>query len=158
MINDKRAAQILLVPYIIWKLACDGEDQRARRLTGFSIGIGQELVKDKTKLFKIAKRVFRIIDRIIQDVSVDGDKFSGYKVVRVAYYLTQKIFDKKTERMPPEHEVKVLKRTLAMMNYVLYLEFLDRKNRFPSDEEFEKFDKSASKAAVKIFDKYFEII
>lgn len=156
MINEKRAAQILLVPYIIWKLACDGKDQKAQRLAAFSIGIGHELECNKDRLFKIAKRVFKTIDKILEDVSINGDKFSGYKVVRIAYYLTQEIFNKKTERVLPKHEEIVLKRTLALMNYVLYLEFLDRKNRFPSNEEFEKFDKSAQKWAIKIFEKYYE--
>lgn len=155
MLNDKRVCQILLVPYILWKVSSDSNEQRARRINGFAIGIGQELVPEAKRLFKLAKRVFRVIDLILKEISTDGDMFSGYKAVLLAYYLTQQIFDSKDGKHLPDYEQKALKRINALMSYVLYLEFLDRFHRFKEDSDFLKFRNSAEKASRKIFDKYF---
>lgn len=158
MINDKRACQVLLVPYLLWKISSDCKDQKAKRISGFAVGLGRELINDKKRLFKLAKRTFKAVESIIVDVSIDGNMFSGYKVVLLAYYLTQQIFDSRDGKPFPEYEQKALKRINALMGYVLYLELLDRFHKFKSDSDFEKFRNSAEKAAKKAFDKYFHSI
>lgn len=151
--NEKRACELLLVPYVLYQLTLDATDYKAIRINNFIIAVSQRIEPDKAKLFKISKRTFKAVSKILLFMS-DGEKYSGHKVVRMLFYLTQQIFDAKTSGKLNEQSEWLLKKIYAIMEYCLFLEF---KNRFHkmSEEEFDKFEKSAKKNADKVFNNFY---
>lgn len=151
--NEKRACELLLVPYVLYQLTKDATDYRATRMSNFIIGMAQRIEPDKMKLFKISKRTFKVVEKILVFMS-DGEKYSGHKVVRMLFYLTQQIFDAKTSGKLNEQSQWLLRKIYAVMEYCLYLEFKDRFHKM-SEDEFDKFEKSAKKNADKVFNNFY---
>lgn len=155
--NDKRLCQMLLIPYILFELSNDGDGIATTRINNYIIALGRRMVDDPKKLFKISKRTFKTVKDIFILVA-NGDKYSGYKMVRIAYYLTQMIFDERVQYPINQKDEWILSRINAVMNYTLYYEYKNRYINLKSEEDFEKLDKSAEKLAAKIFEKYYKNI
>lgn len=151
--NDKRACEYLLVPYLIWQLADNKDDLRCKRIRSYIELFALKLIPEEKKRFKLSKRVFGTVRAILEFISTDG-LYSGHKVVLMSYYLTQLIFDSKEGVVISEQHIKAIKKVYFIVDYVLAQESKDRDNRL-SDEEFELLNKSARKQAKKVYENYF---
>ena len=152
--NDKRTCQMLLIPYILFELSNDGDGVPTQRINNYITGLSRKIVDDRKRLFKISKRTFNCVKDIFKFIA-DGDKYSGYKVIRVSYYLTQMIFNDKLQYNLSEKDKWMLKKIYAVMDYALYHEYKNRYINLNSEKDFERLDKSAEKLAPKIFDKFY---
>ena len=149
--NDKQLCQTLLIPYIIYQLVIGGEDNKSKRIRLFIELFGFKLIPDGKKRLKLAKRTFRCAKEIIKSLS-DGEKYSGYKVVVVLFHLTQQAFNNRYElRLKDDWS---LKKIFFVMDCILEMESKERDKIF-NETEFKKFEKSAKKQALKIYEKYF---
>lgn len=151
--NEKRAREYLLIPYIIWQLADNKEDKKCKRIRIYVELFASSLVTDQNRLFKLSKSVFKTVREILIFISKD-DYYSGHKVVLMSYYLTQLIFDSKEGLKLSDIHIKAIKRVYFLVDYILGQEAKERSKRL-NDEEFDLLSKSARKQAKKIYDNYF---
>ena len=154
--NDKRACQYLLVPYVLWQLADGEEDVKCKRIKQYVELLAANLIPEDKKRFKLSKRVFDCTKSTLEFIANEG-KYSGHKVVLILYYLTQIVFDSKDGLNIKEHHFKAMRRIHFILDYVLELEAKDRANRL-SDEEFELLNKSAKRQAKKIYELFYKTI
>jgi len=154
--NDKRAREYLLVPYLIWQLADNKEDRKCKRIRSYVELFALKLIPEEKKRFRLSKSVFLTAKNILAFISKEG-YYSGHKVVLISYYLTQLIFDSKEGLKLSKHHIKAIKKVYFLVDYVLGQEAKERNERL-SDDEFELVNKSARKQAKKVFDNYFKNI
>lgn len=154
--NDKRAAQLLVIPYIVWQLADGATDHTSCRVRQYIELFGLKLIPDDKKRFKISKRVFRCVKDIMQFVAKD-DKYSGHKVVLMLFHLAQSIFDSQEDlKLCKDHYW--LKRIYFILDFILETEHKERYTRLDSEADFDKLENSARKQAAKIYELFYKTI
>ena len=154
VMNDKRACELLFVPYALYQLTDDASDKKSVRIRNFLIAYGAKLESDPKKLVKIHRRTMKASNNILVSIS-DGEKYSGHKALLVLFFLTQLIFDHKDQGRIDKESMYFIKKTKAVLDYALYLESVERFKRLSAEKDFEALLKSAQKAAKKCFQNYY---
>jgi len=154
--NEKRAAQLLVIPYIVWQLADGATDHTSHRIRQYIELFGFKLIPDDKKRFKVSKRVFRCVRQIMEFVA-KGDKYSGHKVVLISFHLTQSIFDSQDD-LKLCKDYYWLRRIHFLLDFILETEHKERYTRLDSEADFEKLENSARKQAAKIYELFYKTI
>lgn len=154
--NEKRATQLLLVPYTLWQLTSKLDDHRSLRLRNYVELFSYKLLPEDKKRLKISKRTFKHVRSLMEFTAKDG-MYSGHKVVLILRHLTQAMFNSHEDlKLSKEHYW--LKKIYFILDFVLEVESKERIMRLGSDEAFEKLENSARKQALKIYELIFKNI
>jgi hypothetical protein len=146
MLNDKRVCQLMLPCFIIFNLARDCTHKHSLAVIRYvSKHFGNLLNHDHKRMHKLTTRMAKRVNEI-EVMASDKGLVSGKKMVAVAFFLTQLIFDEKDGKLSEQY-TNMAKITARLIEF--NTKFFE-KNIEEKDQE--KILKSAEKLAKKVFE------
>jgi hypothetical protein len=146
MLNDKRVCQLMLPTFIIFNLARDCTHKHSLAVIRYvSKHFSILLNHDHKRMHKLTVRMAKRVKEIEVMASNNG-MVSGKKMVAVAFFLTQLIFDEKDGKLTDEY-ANIAKITARLIEF--NTKFFEK--NIPEEDQ-DKILKSAEKLAKKVFE------